>query len=369
MIRNRRAGHWLGFLLFCLGVVLLSALPLWSVGRRGFVQERSLPVNPEQELVATNGLGVTVGAYIENLHSLSLKQRIFSAEGYYWLDWPGSVQDLLDSKEIKPAEMVELVNVVNSSAAVIEPDTIEPAEQSDGHFNQLFRFSASFYIPAVNLRRSPFEQLELPVILEVKPDAFSRQRSNLILLPDSIPTNSRLGSYASINGYDISDVRFKSFNHSYGTDWGLGQENLSFSRLAIAVAMKSDPFSSFVIWILPVIIVMLIVLLAPTLDGELGEIRLAIPSTALLTLIFLQQAYKSEIPSLSYLTFLDSIYACSYVTSLVLFILFVWESNVYSEAAEENKASAVIKIDKMDIIFQRVALVGFILVGIVAWYG
>ncbi|MCP9820187.1 hypothetical protein KBZ18_11900 [Synechococcus sp. Cruz-9H2] len=356
-------------LLFSFGVVLLLALPLWSVGQRGLVQERSLPVNPQQELVATNGLGVTVGAYIENLHSLSLRQRIFSAEGYYWLDWPGPVQNLIDSKKIKPSEMVELVNVVNSSAAAIETDTHEPVALPNGHFYQLFRFSANFYIPTVDLRRSPFEQLVLPVVLEVKPDALSRQRSNLILLPDPNQKNSRLGSYASINGYDISGVRFISFNHSYGTDWGLGQENLSFSRLAIAVTMKSDLFSSFVIWILPIMIVMLIVLLAPSLDGELGEIRLAIPSTALLTLIFLQQAYKAEIPSLSYLTFLDSIYACSYVTSLLLFILFVWGSNVYSQAAEDSKAAAVVKIDRMDLIFQRVALIGFIITAIVAWYG
>ena len=39
---------------------------------------------------------------------------------------------------------------------------------------------------------------------------------------------------------------------------------------------------------------MSIVLLAPSLESSLGDMRLAITSTALLTLVFLQPTYKSE---------------------------------------------------------------------------
>lgn len=52
--------------------------------------------------------------------------------------------------------------------------------------------------------------------------------------------------------------------------------------------------------------------------------RLAIPSTALLTQVFLQQTRKAELPSTPYLTFLDELYACSYLLAVGLFILFLW---------------------------------------------
>jgi hypothetical protein len=122
-----------------------------------------------------------------------------------------------------------------------------------------------------------------------------------------------------------------------------------------------------VTWILPLLIVMLIVFMAPSLGGELGDIRLAIPSTALLTLIFLQQSYKSELPSLSYLTFLDCLYAYSYIVSLVLFVLFLWGTNVYEEADDSGKKDALKRINRMDLAFQLSSFVGFFAVAVWAW--
>jgi hypothetical protein len=48
-----------------------------------------------------------------------------------------------------------------------------------------------------------------------------------------------------------------------------------------------------------------IVRLAPSLEGQLGDTRLSIPSTGMLTLIFMQQTYKASLPPLDYLNFLD----------------------------------------------------------------
>lgn len=48
---------------------------------------------------------------------------------------------------------------------------------------------------------------------------------------------------------------------------------------------------------LPLVIVMSMVLLAPVLESSLGEMRLAIPSTTLLTLVLLRQIDKAELPA------------------------------------------------------------------------
>jgi hypothetical protein len=176
-----------------------------------------------------------------------------------------------------------------------------------------------------------------------------------------------LGAYASINGYDVVSVQLKAADHSYGTTWGRSRQDQTFSQIAAQIRMRGDPFSSFITWVLPLLIVMSIVLLAPSLGGAMGDVRLAIPSTALLTLIFLQQTYKSDLPLLSYLTFLDGLYAYSYIASLLLFILFVWGTNVYADAPELQKDLALVRINRIDRFFQIGAVIGFVLVGFLAW--
>jgi hypothetical protein len=151
----------------------------------------------------------------------------------------------------------------------------------------------------------------------VVPDVFSRQKAYFVLAHDQDSRNSQIGAYASINSYNIEEVRFISFYHSYGTDWGLDRGDLNDSRLA--ADREADRASgSFV-------------------GRRAGRYTAGLPSTALLTLIFLQQFYKAELPSLSYLTFLDCLHAYSYIVSLVLSVLFLWGNNVFAKADDEGK--------------------------------
>ena len=139
------------------------------------------------------------------------------------------------------------------------------------------------------------------------------------------------------------------------------------SQARLEIIYQSDYWSAFVNWVLPLIIVMSVVLLSPAVAGSLGDVRLAIPSTALLTLIFLQQAYHDDLPSLPYLTFLDQLFACSYLIAMGLFALFTWGTNVYTKAAEDEKEAAMARIDRVDFVFQCVSIAGFSVVAIMTW--
>ncbi|EAW29760.1 hypothetical protein GP2143_06923 [marine gamma proteobacterium HTCC2143] len=112
---------------------------------------------------------------------------------------------------------------------------------------------------------------------------------------------------------------------------------------------------------------MSVVLLSPAVAGSMGDVRLAIPSTALLTLIFLQQAYHNEIPSLPYLTFLDQLFACSYLIAMGLFALFTWGTNIYSKALDDKKEEAMERIDRVDLIFQYLSVLAIISVATITW--
>ena len=90
--------------------------------------------------------------------------------------------------------------------------------------------------------------------------------------------------------------------------------------------------------------------------------------TLALSLIFLQQTYQNWIPELPYITFLDTIYNVCYATNMILFGLFLWGTNAYNLANEENKPSVIERIDQLDSYFQKGLLVFIILAITINWH-
>ncbi len=353
----------------CVGLILA----LQSAGGVGQASPRSnrdvatfAPANTSELLSKPNAIAVKVGAYVDNFHDLSLQNRRFVAEGYYWLEWPQSLQNKLDSEKIEPKSIIVLANQVDNWDGQINSFSEEPIRLANGNYYQQFQFSANFYIPEINLRRFPFESVELPVIFEIGDDSLAIQKGNVILVPDA-SRNALVGSFAEINGYRITSSVLKPTVHTFGTNLGLNNGDLSYSGVALQATLKSTPLPSILKYFLPLMIVVGIVILAPSLEGELGDIRLAIPSTGLLTLIFLQQAHQAELPELDYLTFLDWIYACGYVIAIGTFLLFVWGTNYYQRTPKKGKEQALATINRADIIFQASAVVGTVVAGLMAW--
>ena len=353
----------------CVGLILA----LQSAGGVGQASPRSnrdvatfAPANTSELLSKPNAIAVKVGAYVDNFHDLSLQNRRFVAEGYYWLEWPQSLQNKLDSEKIEPKSIIVLANQVDNWDGQINSFSEEPIRLANGNYYQQFQFSANFYIPEINLRRFPFESVELPVIFEIGDDSLAIQKGNVILVPDA-SRNALVGSFAEINGYRITSLVLKPTVHTFGTNLGLNNGDLSYSGVALQATLKSTPLPSILKYFLPLMIVVGIVILAPSLEGELGYIRLPIPSTGLLTLIFLQQAHQAELPELDYLTFLDWIYACGYVIAIGTFLLFVWGTNYYQRTPKKGKEQALATINRADIIFQASAVVGTVVAGLMAW--
>jgi len=177
-----------------------------------------------------------------------------------------------------------------------------------------------------------------------------------------------VGSYAEIDGYKLASVGMRPMVHSYGTRLGLRKRRPALLSHGNLSRLKNQPCSKPSNLDFTVLIVIGIVLLAPSLSGEYTDTRLAIPSTGLLTLIFLQQTYRATVPALDYLTFLDWLYACGYLISMVTFLLFLWGTNFYQSANECEKSNAVIRINKIDSVFQLSALLALMLASALAWW-
>jgi hypothetical protein len=230
---------------------------------------------------------------------------------------------------------------------------------------QSYHFSSQFYLHALNLHRYPFNELILPLTLQVNP-LHAELAGRPLLLEPTPNQPGIIGEYASLDGYQLHRAVLIPQLRTYRTDFGQGQ-TVRVSQLAVQLQYSPSFWPAFIAFLLPLIIILVMVLISPYLEGSLGDVRIAIPSTALLTLVFLQQGYNANLPPSPYLTYLDRLYAVSYLICLALFVLFAWTSNVYQRTPDEQRSAVVRQLDVYDKHFQVAALAMLLVVSLEAW--
>lgn len=299
---------------------------------------------------------VKLGILVENVYDFNIETQSVAAETVVWLSWPESFQEMLDADGLSVEQVIGPINRINSWDAVAKPLYTKPLRLPDGSFYQVFRFSGRFYADVVDLHRYPFEKVSFPLIFGFSPlsDSFTADRVRLIADRE----HSGLGSYIDIVGFATDSYVVQELIQQPPTNFGFGdQKPLGFSHVRLSIDYRKSGLASIQQLILPLLIVMLIVLVAPNLTASLWDVRIAIPSTALLTLVFLQQSYRQNLPLLPYTTLLDQIYAECYIVTFGVFCLFVWTSNALDHASKANRASVIARLNKTD----SYAQIGFIL--------
>jgi len=388
MRRSKPLGYLLAALAFALTVLLLFAM---GHHQHGSMRESSLlktsqihggqyfSINrklmqdtnriPSRDAPADRT--IEVGVQIENVHQVSLKDKVYWMEGWYWLKWPEAIDKIIKAEKIPLDQIVEFTNVVEETNLTVTLDTAEPTHMvKEGGYYQLVRFSGRFYVNDLDLRRYPFVQVVLPLTLETKPDSLSCYSSGppcVGLKPERDIAKMMVGQFADINGYDLKAATVEPFLHQYNTTFGVGDLS-AFNSVDFNLVYKSNFIAALAQFILPLLVIIGIVLVSPSLPAAMGDVRLAIPTTALLTLIFLQQGYQANIPSLSYLTFLDWLYLYAYLISIVVFVLFCWSTNRYNNADEDYKVDTEIGINFVDKRIQTAAIIVLALLIPFAWF-
>ena len=321
-------------------------------------------VEPSEELVAKHPF-IYAGIHLDKIYELNFNSRTFTADGEIWLEWLPEVEDLLQRYDTDPADLITLTNRIETWDSTFEPSAAGPRELSGGRRQLLFHFSSRFYDDAVDFRRDPFDVLKVPIIIELDPLWTSHKYADLRLLP--LPSNDNLvGELGSLSGYQLQGASFKPFLRRSSNKLGTWYRP-HFSQVRLELTYQSNLWPGIVNWIIPLMIINAIVLMAPSVEGTLSDVRLAIPSTALLTLIFLQQSYHASLPKLPYTTFLDDLFTTSYLIAMALFALFTWGYNAYIAAPDEQKASTMRRINQADMRFQYLSLCLLVLTAVISW--
>ena len=273
---------------------------------------------------------VYVGVYSTNNYSLDLRVPSYAGSGYVWMNWDGAMQRYLEQSSVAINQLVVPLNLLGAPVQeALQPVGDKPIALPGDRYYQLFSFQGSFYIDNINFRRFPFLQLGLPMVLEVNDPDGELGYGNLRLLPDV--KESGMGVYADIIGWLNLGWSIAEYRHHYATNFGLGGAENDYSQVVFDLSYGTSAWSSFWRLLLPLIVVMAMVLLVFKLRTDLQDVRSSIPVTILLTLVFLQQAYRSSLPDLPYLTFLDQVYVVAYVLTLIAFVLVIWIGKRYAD--------------------------------------
>ena len=261
---------------------------------------------------------IHTGLYVINNFSLDLEKPSFSSKGYIWMRWQQPFQDYLEESDLELVNVVNLENDINPETSQITA-LRDVQVYDDGSYGQGFLYTGEFYIDNLDLRRFPFNSVSLPVVLEVEDPIGDLTYENLRLIPDL--RDSGIGLYSNLFGWLAKGWSFGEFRHHFASGFGVSLQDEEYSQLIFDVSYQRSASSAFWTLIQPLLVVMSSIVL---ITRVLTEFRLEIPIAVLLTLIFLQDGYRSDLPNLPYLSFLDSIYVIAYIVSIVSFGLVLY---------------------------------------------
>lgn len=242
---------------------------------------------------------VETGIFAVSVYDIDLASNSFYADFYVWFKWRGTID---------PITYLEVTNSISDWSMMSVPAHPEPERLPDGSFYQISRVEGRF-LQSFDLKRYPLDQYNLSIFMENS--AYTTKQ--LVYVADD--QASGYSQFLTIPGWSIMGSAIESLVRTYDTNFGdprlPSQSEHSVLRYALNIAR---PWSFFA-WklLLPLLIVLASSCAALLLAPQHIDSRIALPVTALLTTVFLQETYADSLPDLGYLVLMDQIYVIAYI--------------------------------------------------------
>ncbi len=314
----------------------------WSTLRGDVLTDGEARIDQEELELAPHH--VQVGVYANTASELDLSVPSYSSSGYVWLTWDEPLQRYLQANGATIDQRFGLLNtLITDAPPQLEPVGQAPVKLANGSYYQLFTFRGRYYLDQASFRHYPFMSVSLPIAIEVDDVDGGLTYRQLRLEPDI--RNSGMGLYARIIGWLNQGWSIAEYRHHYASNFGLGGAESDYSLILFEISFGTSSWASFWRLLLPLAVLMAMVLLVFKVRPDEQDARASIPVTVLLTLVFLQQTYRDDLPVLPFLTFLDQVYVVAYVITLVAFVLVIWIGRRYAhmEALEQGPTRDILK--------------------------
>jgi hypothetical protein len=307
--------------------------------------------------LAADPANIEISMRLDNISGFSTKAKTYEVDGTIWLAYDAELAQVLQTRDIKPIDLIRFQNLINPWDSTIQLLTERPVKLPNGKEFRGYSFAGMFYSNEIDYRSFPFGGMTLAVVVEPRVGAADLLDRNIRLVV--APDGAELGSRAGLSGYDLG--RWAFFNEAYTRNTSiLGGAAAVESRVAFNVYYDANIYAAAVKWVLPLAVVMLIMLLTPSLTSSLVSERLSVPAMILLSIALMQQSYRENLPAIPYLTFLDKLYAYSFIVTLVVFLIFIWAANALKDSSTADRLVQAKRINRVDLATQVLAIVGYI---------
>lgn len=297
--------------------------------------------SPPAPAASTGPEVVEVGVWPTVIYNLDVHSNTYYMTAYVWFIWRGAID---------PSETVEFTNNVESWGLTKARTYPKPIMLPDGRRYQCLRIEGRFFQP-FSLKRFPLEQHTLS--LSIEDNTYSVDR--LVYRFDR--RHSGLDAGLEIPGWTVKSWKGTEGTHHYGTNLGdetVGADSSDYGTILFEVRV-TRPVNYF-LWkmLLPVVIILVACWTALLLHPSQLASRAAMTGTALLTTVFMQQGYTSNLPELNYLVLMDKIYVVVYLLIIISLVQVVIQGALEKRHTKDEFRKAVL-IDKVSVILQAVA--------------
>lgn len=272
---------------------------------------------------------VTVGFYGVNAYEIETSSNTFQFKGYMWLRWAGDAD---------PISTLEFANSVEEWGLMVTNLTEEPVVLANGENLMTMRVQGRFFQP-FNLENYPLDTQELSIYVE---DSVN-DASTIVYQADN--SASGYDGTFEVPGWNLNSLSATTLVHNYNSNFGdPSAESAGYS--ALKFSLNIERVENLFWWklLLPLLLVLITNWLALLISPRFAEIRTAMPATALLTTVFLQQSSLDAIPQVSSLVLMDFIYVLAYVMIVVTFAQIVWDNH----RLKGDETVAMAKVQKLD---------------------
>jgi hypothetical protein len=162
---------------------------------------------PEKYEVGANTKKVKIGAYLERIEDLDIKQSSWTYEFYLWFSWKPSEIDLLGKNDKLHKEEIPF-SIINGD--ILKANKIEEVYDAKKDIAYIQYFVKAKNTQFFDVSLYPIDQHDLIIPIEHK----WLDRTKVVFVPDTI--DSKVSSRVNINGYEKeSSVKLIEKPHAY----------------------------------------------------------------------------------------------------------------------------------------------------------
>ena len=259
--------------------------------------------------------------FLEDIRDINLKSGTFNASGKL---------NIISSSNVQSKQFIHSFHFVNSlnENELITSQVVD--SNPDGIQIKKINFSGSFRF-SPDLRTFPFDSQVLEIQIESSEASADviRIKPFRLALSDQISNRGVEGYFVNKPKLSEQIVLYKSELARKSTT-GSDTPKLYSDRAIYQVNLSNGFFSGLATYFIPFIVVIAINCLSLALPTICWEVKLVMPPTTLLTLVFMQSSYKDKLIQGSYPSIIDIIYICGYIFCLVTLCISINSTKEYA---------------------------------------